>query len=47
MSKKFNSNDIENNKFNLNNEESEYTILIKRLKEIQKNISLLEQIIFK
>ena len=47
MSKKFTSNDIENNKFNLNNEDSDYTILIKRLKEIQKNISLLEQIIFK
>ena len=47
MSKKFTSNDIENNKFNLNNEDSDYTILIKRLKEIQKTISLLEQIIFK
>ena len=42
-----NSNNIENNKFNLNNEESDYKDLITRLKEIKLTISLLEKIIFK
>ncbi len=47
MSGSLNSNNIENNKFNLNNEESDYKDLITRLKEIKLTISLLEKIIFK
>ena len=47
MSGTLNSNNIENNKFNLNNEESDYKDLIKRLKEIKSTISLLEKTILK
>ena len=47
MSGTLNSNNIENNKFNLNNEESDYKDLINRLKEIQSTISLLEKTILK
>ena len=47
MSETLNSNNIENNKFNLNNEESDYKDLITRLKEIKSTISLLEKTIFK
>ncbi len=47
MSRSFNSNNIENNEFNLNNEESDYKVLITRLKEIKSTISLLEKTIFK
>ena len=47
MSGSLNSNNIENNKFNLNNEESDYKDLITRLKEIKSTISLLEKIILK
>ena len=47
MSGSLNSNNIENNKFNLNNEESDYKDLITRLNEIKSNIALLEKILFK
>ena len=46
MIKNFNSNNIENDEFNINNEDSDYKNLIFRLKEIKKNIALLEKIIF-
>ena len=47
MSENLKSNNIENDEFNLNNEESYYKDLINRLKEIKSNIALLEKIIFK
>jgi len=47
MSENLNSNNIENDEFNLNNEESDYKDLIIRLKEIKSTIALLEKIIFK
>ena len=47
MSENLNSNNIENDGFNLNNEDSDYKDLITKLKEIKSNISLLEKIIFK
>ena len=47
MSENLNSNNIENDEFNLNNEESDYKDLITRLKEIKLTIALLEKIIFK
>ena len=47
MSENFNSNDIENDDFNLNNEDSDYEDLITRLKEIKATISLLEKAIIK
>ena len=47
MSESLNSNNIENNKFNSKNEESDYKDLIIRLKEIKSIISLLEKTIFK
>ena len=47
MSENLNSNNIENDDFNLNNEDSDYKDLITRLREIKLNISLLEKIIFK
>ena len=47
MSGNFNSNNNENNDFNLNNEESDYKDLMTRLKEIKATISLLEKAIFK
>ena len=47
MSEILNSNNIENNEFNLNNEENDYKDLIRRLKEIKSTISLLEKTIFK
>ena len=47
MSENLNSNDIENDEFNLNNEDSDYKDLITRLREIKLNIALLEKIIFK
>ena len=36
MSENFNSNNIENDEFNLNNEDSDYKNLITRLREIIK-----------
>jgi len=47
MSENLNSNNIENDEFNLKNEDSDYKDLIIRLREIKSNIALLEKIIFK
>ena len=47
MSENLNSNNIENDEFNLTNEDSDYKDLITRLKEIKSNISLLEKTVFK
>ena len=47
MTENLNSNNIENDEFQLNNEESDYKDLINRLKEIKSNIALLEKTIFK
>ena len=47
MTENLNSNLIENDEFNLNNEDSDYKNLITRLKEIKSNIALLEKTIFK
>ena len=47
MSQNLNSNNIENNEFNLSNEDSEYKDLIIRLNEIKSTIALLEKTIFK
>ena len=47
MSENLNSNNIENDEFNLNNEDNDYTDLITRLHEIKSTIALLEKTIFK
>ena len=47
MSGNLNSNYIENDKFNLNDEDSDYKDLITRLKEIKLTIALLEKTISK
>ena len=47
MSENLNSNNNENNKFKLNDEESDYKYLITKLREIKSNIALLEKTIFK
>ena len=47
MNENLNSNNLKNNEFDLNNEDSDYKDLITKLKEIKSNISLLEKIIFK
>ena len=47
MSENLNSNNIENDDFNLINGESDYKDLIIRLNEIQSTIALLEKTIFK
>ena len=47
MSEIINSNNIENDEFNLNTEDSDYQDLIIRLREIKSNIALLEKTIFK
>ena len=47
MSQNLNSNNIENDEFNLNNEDIDYEDLINRLKEIKSTIALLEKTIFK
>ena len=47
MSENLNSNNIENDDFNLNNEDDDYKDLIIRLKEIKTNIALLKKTIFK
>ena len=47
MSENLNSNNIENDEFNLKNEDSDYKDLITRLKEIKATIALLEKTIFK
>ena len=46
MSENLQSNNIENDEFNLNTEESDYKDLINRLKEINSTIALLSQTIF-
>ena len=47
MSANLNSNNIENDEFNLGNEDSDYKDLIIKLKEINSTIALLEKTIFK
>ena len=47
MNEKFNTNNIDNNEFSLNSEESDYEILITRLKDIILTIALLEKTIFR
>jgi len=47
MSENSHSNNIENDEFNPNNEESDYKDLMTRLREIKSNIALLEKKIFK
>ena len=47
MSENLNSNNIENDEFNLTDEESDYKDLITRLKEIKSTIVLLKKTIFK
>ena len=47
MNENLNSNNIENDEFNLNNEDIDYKDLINRLKEIKLTIALLEKTIFK
>ena len=47
MSENLNSNKIENDEFNLNNEDSDYTDLINTLTKIKSTIALLEKTIFK
>jgi len=47
MIENLNSNNIENDEFNLNNEDSDYKDLITRLKEIKSTIDLLEKTLFK
>ena len=47
MSENLNSNNFENDEFNLNNEDIDYKDLINRLKEIKSTIALLEKTIFK
>ena len=47
MSENLNSNNIENDEFNLNSEDSDYKDLINRLKEMKSTIALLEKTIFK
>ena len=47
MSENLNSNNFENDEFNMNDEERDYKDLITRLKEIKSTIALLEKTIFK
>ena len=47
MSENLNSNNIENDEFNLNTEDSDYKDLIVKLKEIKSTIALLEKTISK
>ena len=47
MSENLNSNNIENDEFTLNNEESDYKNLVNRLREISSTIALLQKRIFK
>ena len=47
MSENLNSNNIKNDEFNHNNEDSDFKELITRLKEIKSTITLLEKTIFK
>ena len=47
MSENLNSNNIENDEFNLNNEDIDYKDLITRLKDIKSTIALLKKTMFK
>ncbi len=47
MSKNLTSDIIENDDFNHNSDESDYNVLITRLKEIKSIIALLQKTIFK
>ena len=47
MSENLNSNNIENDDFNLFNEDNDYKDLNTRLNEIKSTIALLEKTIFK
>ncbi|ABV49666.1 Hypothetical protein P9215_00471 [Prochlorococcus marinus str. MIT 9215] len=47
MNEILNSNNSENEDFNINNEDIDYKDLINRLKEIKSTIALLEKTIFK
>ena len=47
MSGNLNSNNLENDEFIFNNQDSDYKDLIKKLKEIKSTIALLEKTIFK
>jgi len=47
MTENLNSNNIENDDFNLINEDIDYKDLIVKLKEIKSTIALLEKTIFK
>ena len=47
MSENLNSKNIQNDEFNLTNEDSDYKDLIMRLNEIKSTIALLEKTIFK
>ena len=47
MSENLNSNNLENDEFIFNNQDSDYKDLIEKLKEIKSTIALLEKTIFK
>lgn len=47
MIENLNSNNLENDEFNLNNEDIDYKDLLIRLKEIKSTIAFLEKTIFK
>ncbi|MBO8216366.1 hypothetical protein [Prochlorococcus marinus] len=47
MSENLDSNNIDNDEFNLNTEDGDYNTLITKLKEIKLTIALLEKKIFK
>ena len=47
MSENLKSNNLKNDEFDLNNEDSDFQDLISRLNEIKSTISLLEKTIFK
>ena len=47
MNENLNSNNLENDTFDLKDEDSDFQDLINRLKEIKSTIALLEKIIFK
>ena len=47
MNENLNSNNLENDTFDLKDEDSDFQDLINRLKEIKSTIALLEKTIFK
>ena len=47
MSENLNSKNIENDEFNLTNEDSDYKDLITRLNEIKSTIALMEKFLLK